>query len=85
MDTSRRKRPEIPFYALNQDGSGSSPGTLARIHDRIVGETRAAVRALQTARPFTALDRSRGLLGYRRITPFGHFLNIKAHCIATPS
>ena len=63
MDPLRRKRPEVPFYALNQDGSGGTPGTQARIHDRIIGETRAAVRALQTARPFTPLDRSRGLLG----------------------
>ena len=31
--------------------------------NRIVGGTRAAVRAMQTSRPYTPMDRSRGLFG----------------------
>ena len=52
----RKKSDDTPFYAPRQDRRQA-------IHERIVGETRAAVRAMQTSRPFTPMDRSRGLFG----------------------
>eukprot|EP00047_Mylnosiga_fluctuans_P010168 m.14920 g.14920 ORF g.14920 m.14920 type:complete len:838 (-) comp2985_c0_seq2:139-2652(-) len=55
MDPRRKKKEAAPFYAPADHASA--------IHERIVGETRAAVRALQTSRPFTPMDRGRGLFG----------------------
>ncbi len=56
MEGRKKKRDlPVPFY-VQQDHTEA-------IHERVVGETRAAVRALQTSRPFTPLDRTRGLFG----------------------
>ena len=55
MEARRKKKDQTPFYAQADHASA--------IHERIVGETRAAVRALQTSRPFTPMDRGRGLFG----------------------
>jgi hypothetical protein len=48
-----------PFPGVPGDREALSNAVLTRI----VGGTRAAVRAMQTSRPYTPMDRSRGLFG----------------------
>lgn len=56
-----RRRPkageDAPFYSRDHVPDANA------IRDRVVNKTRAAVRSMETSRPYTPMDRSRGLFG----------------------